>query len=213
VDHEIAVGPTFNNAQNWEDTPANQSVTDRLFTAAGASTTSPVLFLGLTANVIPGGTLDNPTRQPGPKPGQVVMKPNQQFIDQQVNKGTSFTWTRKFENIGEQDSVIKFSNMFTAYQGNYRFETGNPAGQPPTIDRWLGDKLIDWSYTILGNYRPGPNGFANTVSLSAGESVDVEYSVNATTDNLRGYEVGLSHTIENTGKVPETSTVRFDIDV
>tara|TARA_R110000824_G_scaffold152994_5_gene324419 strand:- start:1203 stop:3257 length:2055 start_codon:yes stop_codon:yes gene_type:complete len=214
VDHEISVGPTFNSTQNWISTPTNQSVTDRLFTGAGAKTTSPVLFLGLTATVIPGGTLDNPSRIEPPEPCQIVMIPNQHTVSDTVSKGNSETWTRTFTNIGEIEGVVKFTNTYTSYQGTYQFIPKQPTAVPPVlVDRWVGDKLIDWSYTIQEPFRRGPTGFDNTVSLSANESVVVEYAVDVTTDNLAGYEVGLSHIIENTGKAPETEAVRFDIDV
>jgi len=213
-DHEISVGPTFTGTQNWEATPSNASVTDRLFSPAGASATSPVLFLGLTATVIPGGTLDNPKRENEQDPCQIVMIPNQRLISETVSKNSTGSWSRTFTNIGEVAGVVKFSNTYTAYQGTYQFVAADPGGDPPEpVDRWKGDRLLDWSYTLQEPYRRGPTGFDNTVSLSANESVVIDYAVTVTTDNLAGYEVGLSHTIENTGKVPETESVRFDIDV
>jgi hypothetical protein len=214
VDHEISVGPTFTSTQDWAVAPSNQSVTDRLFTGVGAKPTSPVLFLGLTATVIPGGTLENPSRIEPPEPCQIVMIPNQRTVSETVSKGNAKTWTRTFTNIGEVEGVVKFTNTYTAYQGTYQFIAADPTGTPPVpVAKWVGDKLIDWSYTIQEPFRRGPTGFDNTVSLSANESVVVEYAVDVTTDNLAGYEVGLSHIIENTGKAPETEAVRFDIDV
>ena len=203
-DHEIAVGPTFNMFQEWNATPTNASVTDRLFTSIGAHTTSPVLFLGLSAAVIPGGSLTNPNADPEQLPANIVISPNTTLVDDTVSKDNTATYPYTFTNIGEQTGILKISNTFTPEKGVYTAD-GN--------GNYTGDKVFDWSRTIKGIYRVGPSGFANTVSLSAGESVDVDIDLVSTTDNPAGYVVSLNYTIDAPGKLVSNKQIRFDIDV
>ena len=203
-DHEIAVGPTYNMYQEWDATPTNASVTDRLFTSIGANTSSPVLFLGLTAAVIPGGSLTNPNADPEPLPANIVISPNTTLVDDTVSKGDTATYAYTFTNIGEQTGILKISNTFTPEKGVY---TDGGLGN------FTGDKVIDWSRTIQQPYQIGPSGFANTVSLSAGASVDVSIDLASTTDNPAGYVVSLNYTIDAPGKLISNKRIRFDVDV
>ena len=74
-DSRIMPGPTFKTNDDWDKLPTNKSVTERLFTVDGAIPADPVVFLGLSAGVFPGGDPENPFDELPPAPGILRIDP------------------------------------------------------------------------------------------------------------------------------------------
>ena len=221
VDHTINVGPTFQTNDEWDMNPTGKSVTDRLFTSQGARSDNPVLFLGVSAGNYPGGDMDSPVKVVPLAPSRTsVAGPNNvtsyngdklvDVVSRATHGTTGKIYRYTYYNRGEDTAKVSLGVSFQRQQGPYT--AGDPSATPPEPAK--GDKISDWSYSIIDPYIPGDTNFPlNTFELSGGGTVSVDYVVKPTTDVPTGYIIKQTVTIEeSTGKFINKQLV-FDVDV
>lgn len=222
VDHTINAGPTFRTNDEWDQAPTGPSVTDRLFTSDGALPTNPVLFLGVSAGNLPGGSMESSDRVVIPTPSRTIMSGptngenfNADKLVDTVSRSADAggkTYTYTFTNRGESPSIVSLGVTYQRQQGPYTPRI--PATQNSPEVPAAGDKIADWSYNIQTPYTPGNPEFpTNTFQLSAGEVVSVNHVVTPTTDVTTGYIIKQTVTIEESSGKTINKQLVFDVDV
>ena len=215
TDHTINAGPTFATNDEFDGNPTGPSVTDRLFTAQGAKSANPVLFLGVSAGNLPGGSMESREKIVPKVPSRTILKGptngesyNQAKLVDTVSKNEVKTYSYTLTNKGELDSKVTFGTSYQRQQGLYE----NTAPNPPPV--FQGDKIDDWSFMIVPPFTPHDADFpTNTLLLSAGETVTFTHQVNARTETPTGYIIKQSMSVEeSSGKINNTQLV-FDVDV
>ena len=199
-DSRIEVGPTFATNDDWDGTPTAPSVTDRLFTADGSRTDNPVVFLGFAPGITPGGNPENPVPDPPKRPALLRMNPlmtRQSFnVPTNITSSTPYKLIRTFENVGEDSMVLRFPYEFVGVAPE-NFEKAELVfkGDDPTFWTWMYvDVDTGLEYPGLSrptSSRPGPSGLHNTVSLSAGEKIAVQYQLNGRSEQRVPYNVNM----------------------
>ena len=195
-DSRIEIGPTFATNDDWDGTPTAPSVTDRLFTADGSLPTNPVVFLGFSKGATPGGNPENPVPDPPKRPALLRMNPlmnRDTFnVPTTVNPSVPYNRVRTFQNVGESDLVLRLPYEFTAVvPENFEDSQVSFKGDDPSFWTW---KYIDVEtgaefpgLSRPSNNRPGPSGLHNTVSLSAGEKIAIQYQLNGRSEQRMPY--------------------------
>lgn len=219
VDHTINAGNTFATNDEWDGLPTGQSVTDRLFTGLGAKPTNPVLFLGVSAGNLPGGSMESRDKVVPPVPSRTTLSGpdngenyNADKLVDTVSKSTHGTTGKTYVytlyNRGEADSIVSLGVSYQRQQGPYK-----PPNPPDQVNA-IGDKIADWSFAIKAPYTPGDPDFpSNTIKLSGGETVTFEHTVKPTTDVPTGYIIKQTVTIEESSGKVINKQLTFDVDV
>ena len=196
-DSRIEIGATFATNDDWDGAPTAPSVTDRLFTPAGSRTDNPVVFLGFAPGVTPGGNPDNPVPEPKKRPALLRTNPlmtRMSFnVPTTVSSSTPYKTVRTFENVGEASLVLRLP---------YEFIPDVAEDFTDTTQMYKGDNPAMWSWMYVDvetgveypglsrpiENRPGPSGLHNTVSLSAGEKIAIQYVLNNRSEQRVPYD-------------------------